>query len=86
MDKAIDELIEQGEAYNKKYNKKENIPIVLYGGMGLMGLLAIWVLFSTGGKTEEKEVERYIDDRGREVSPAEVSRLVREGVTLLDME
>jgi hypothetical protein len=86
MNKAIDELIEQAEAYNKKYSKKENIPIFIYSGMGLMSLLAIWVLFSTGGNTEEKEVVRYVDDRGREVPPAEVSRLVREGVTLLDME
>jgi len=85
MDQQIDELITQGEAFNKKYSKTDSIPLGLYGGMGLMGGLAIWTFVSAlSGK---KESEQYVDERGERLSPATVNRLVREGeATLLDME
>lgn len=89
MDAKITELQEEAEAYSKKWSKKDRIPISLYGGMGAMGALAIWVVFSALNKKEKEEDsgEEYIDERGNPVPTAEVRRMRQHGeVELLDME
>lgn len=90
MDVQIDQLLEQAEQYKKKWGKADGVPLILYGGIGLMAMLAIWVSVSAIGNkpkvAETTEEVTYVDERGVPVSPRMVERTIAEGHgELLDM-
>jgi len=87
MDTQIEQLLEQAEQYKKKWGKSDGVPLILYGGIGVLSMLAIWVSISAmSNKPKTTEEVTYIDETGMPVSPSVVERTMADGLgDLLDM-
>lgn len=84
MDNTIDNLLKLRDEYFNKHKKFDtSIPITLYVGMGVNGLIASYLLASGlfGGNKKSDEYD-YYDENGNPISPS----IITKNTTILDLE
>jgi hypothetical protein len=85
MDSLIDNLVKMRDEYFRKHKKFDaSIPVSLYVGMGINGLIASY-LFANGLFQSKPEEYEYYDESGNPISPSNID-IKSKNVTILDVE